>query len=346
MPKLKDIPKLDRPRERFLDKGSDALSKSELLAILIGSGIKGKNVKQLSEQIIRKFGNRFLSVGVKDLLEISGIGPAKALQIVSAVALIRRFYEELESKDHVIRTANDVVSIVSEIKNSKKEHLVCLYLNARNNLLKKETISIGTLDKSIIHPREIFAPAVELRAASIILAHNHPSGNATPSPQDSEVFKNILEAGKIMGIHIIDFVIVSEKSFYSFHDNLAVTQNKSLNYVSDGIQQSLFDFIKTESPVYVSNKKFDKVYSHSDKPQSGRFQLQNRRFLGNKYKLLGFIEDIVKEKCSDFRVFCDIFSGTGVVGERFNGEDIKIISNDLLASNYLPSKVFLGITAD
>jgi DNA repair protein RadC len=172
--RIKDIPKIDRPRERFLERGPDALSKSELLAILLGSGIKGKNVKQLSEQIIRKFGSNFLDITTGNLLEIPGIGEAKALQIVSALALVKRFFEELGSKNNIVLSAQDAVSLTSEIRDKKKEHLVCLYLNARNALLKKETISIGILDKSIIHPREIFGPAVELRAAGIVLLHNHP----------------------------------------------------------------------------------------------------------------------------------------------------------------------------
>src|SRR4030067_981619 len=187
MGKLKDIPKIDRPRERFLEKRPDALSKSELLAILIGSGIKGKNVKQLSEQIIRKFASRFLDITVDDLLEISGIGEAKALQIVSALALIKRFYEELWSKDNIILSAQDAVSLTSDIRDKKKEYLVRLYLNARNAVLKKEIISIGILDKSIIHPREIFGPAVELRAAGVVLLHNHPSGDVSPIKQEVTV---------------------------------------------------------------------------------------------------------------------------------------------------------------
>src|SRR3989338_11237078 len=192
MGKLKDIPKIDRPRERFLAKGPDALSKSELLAILIGSGIKGKNVKQLSEQIIRKFGNKFLDIRVDDLLEIPGIGKAKALQIVSALALVKRFYEEIGSKDNIVLSAQDAVFLTSEIKYKKKEYLICLYLNARNVLLKKEIISIGTLNKSIIHPREIFGPAVEFRSAGIILLHNHPSGDVIPSKQDMEVVNKMI----------------------------------------------------------------------------------------------------------------------------------------------------------
>src|SRR3990167_5133795 len=220
MPKIKDIPKIDRPREKFLQKGADALSKSDLLAIVLGSGIKGKNVKQLSEQIIRKFGNKFLALNVDDLLEIHGIGRTKALQIVSALELTKRFYDELSPKNNIVLSAKDAISLTSEIKDKKKEHLVCLYLNARNALLQKEVISIGTLDKSIVHPREIFGPAVELRAAGIILVHNHPSGDVTPSKQDNEVVSTLLEAGRIMGANVIDFIIVSENNSHSFFSDL------------------------------------------------------------------------------------------------------------------------------
>lgn len=344
MAKIKDIPKIDRPREKFLQKGADALSKSDLLAILLGSGIKGKNVKQLSEQIIRKFGSKFLTLSVDDLLEIVGIGEAKALQIVSALELTKRFYEELNPKDNLVLSAQDAISLTSDIKDKKKEHLICLYLNARNALLQKEVMSIGTLDKSIVHPREIFGPAVELRAAGIILVHNHPSGDVTPSKQDIDVVQTLLEAGKIMGVNVIDFIIVSENNSHSFFSDLQTSDQKKVFYVSDGSQTSLFDLLATNEPSYIPlvRKVYKTYFSPQERTRSGRFQLQNRRYLGNKYKLLGFIEDIVSEKCNGFESFCDIFAGTGVVGDRFNEKNIKIISNDILASNYFAIKAFLG----
>lgn len=341
MSKLKDIPKIDRPREKFLEKGANALSKSELLAILIGSGIKGKNVKRLSEHIIRKFGNRFLDTTIDDLLEIPGIGEAKALQIVAALALVKRFYDELDAKDNTILSARDAVSLVSEIKNKKKEYLICLYLNARNILLKKDIVSIGTLDRSIVHPREIFGPAVELRAAGIILLHNHPSGDVKPSQNDMKVVDKILDAGKIMGINIVDFIIIGENDFYSVFQ---ASQNELTHYISDGIQNSLFDFMITEQPVYTPAIRNDNRTNapSGNKAGDGRFRLQNRRYLGNKYKLLGFIEDIARERCGNFNTFCDIFAGTGVVAERFNEKNVRVIANDFLTSNYIPLRVFLG----
>jgi len=129
MTKIKDIPKVDRPREKFLKKGPEALSKSDLLAILLGSGIRGKNVQVLSQQIIKKFGKNFLNITVDDLQKISGIGQAKALQIASAISLVKRFYDDKQTNEVVVKNSQDVVSLTYDIRNKKKEHLVCLYLN-------------------------------------------------------------------------------------------------------------------------------------------------------------------------------------------------------------------------
>lgn len=346
MTKIKDIPKIDRPRERFLKKGSDALSKSDLLAILLGSGIKGKNVQKLSQQIVQKFGKNFLNISVNDLQEISGIGEAKALQIVSAISLVKRYYEDEKSGETTIKNSKDVLSLIYDIRDKKKEHLVCLYLNARNSLLKKEIISVGLLDKTLLHPREIFHPAVELNTASIILVHNHPSGDSSPSPKDIQVVEKIAQAGEIMGIPVIDFIIVSENEHYSFYEKLK-NQNKEFDYVADGFQGTLFNLLEIEKPTYeMSVQKVDKHYFQPAQPRKGYFQLQNRRYLGNKYKLLGFIEDIVSEKCGKVNSVFDIFAGTGVVGERFNNPEIKIISNDFLSANYVCLQAFLGTNTD
>jgi len=341
MGKLKDLPKFDRPREKFLEKGPDALADSELLSVLLGSGIKGTNVKVLSQKILKKFGNNLLSATVEDLEKIPGIGQAKALQISSAFALTRRIYDKQNSLDSLVLSAKDAVALVPDLKNKRQERLVCLFLNARNALIKKETISIGTLDKTIIHPREIFGPAVELRAAGIVLLHNHPSGDIEPSKQDIEVTNKILEAGKIIGVNVIDLIVVSEKGLYSVFQS---SQKEITNYVSDGVQNSLFDLLETEQQTYTPTiNKIHKVNFYPEsRAEAGRFQLRNRRYLGNKYKLLGFIEDIVNEKCKGFSAFCDIFAGTGVVAERFNEKNIKVIANDFLSSNFIPLKAFLG----
>ena len=342
MGKFKDTPKIDRPRERFLQKGPDALSKSDLLAILLGSGIKGKNVKQLSEDIIKKFGKIFLDIKIDNLLKISGIGKAKALQIVSAISLVKRFYADEKTNDIIIKNSQDVLSLTYDLRDKRKEHLACLYLDARNSLLKKEVISMGLVDKALIHPREIFYPAIELNAASVIIVHNHPSGNSSPSEKDDLIVEKIVQAGEIMGIPVIDFIIISENDNFSFYEKLK-KQKDGFDYVADGMQATLFALLEIEKPFYeVSVQKFNKPYFYFSKVKDDTFQLQNRRYLGNKYKLLGFIEDIVSEKCNGIKSFCDIFAGTGVVGERFNKPEIKIISNDFLFTNYVCLKTFLG----
>jgi len=342
MARIKDLPKIERPRERFLEKGPDALSKSELLAILIGSGIKGKNVKQLSEQIIRKFGNKFLDITTDELLEIPGIGKAKALQIVSALALVKRFYEELGPKDNIVLSVQDAVSLTSEIRDKKKEYLVCLYLNARNALLKKEIISIGILDKNIIHPREIFGPAVELRAASVVLLHNHPSGDVSPSKQDIEVINKILEAGKIMGVNVIDFIIVSESNIHSTFTDLQTSESKTTHYISDGVQKSLFDLLETERPAYeISAERIKENYFYIPQIKENHIQLHNRRYIGSKHKLIEWIFSIINKECSG-NSFADIFAGTGVVSAVAVKHFKKVMLNDFLYSNYAIYRAFFG----
>lgn len=270
MGKLKDIPNVDRPREKFLAKGADALTKSELLAILLGSGIKGTNVKELSQKILRKFGNGFLHATVDDLVQIPGIGEAKALQIVSALALARRINDEQNSPENLILSAKDALSLVSDLKDAKRENLVCLYLNARNALLKKETVSVGTLDKSLIHPREIFAPGLETHAAGVVLVHNHPSGDPSPSEQDKQVAKRIIDAGQLMGINVIDFLIIAKNGSHSVLGELQNTELTNTEYVAEGIQSSLFDLMVDADQAYFYGVN-DKVPENNNKKGAWKF---------------------------------------------------------------------------
>lgn len=341
MGKLKDIPKVDRPRERFLKKGPEALSKSDLLAVLLGSGIKGKNVKQLSEHIIKNFGRSFLDVKVNDLLTISGIGQVKALQIVSAISLIKRFYAEEKGNEVIIKNHKDVLSLTYDLRDKKKEYLVCLYLNTRNILIKKETISIGLLDKSLIHPREIFFPAVELNAASIILIHNHPSGISTPSEKDIEVVKKISQAGEIMGIAVLDFIITANNGSHSFYETLKIHEN-DFDYISDGEQLMLFDLLEIKKPAYEINaEKVRETYFYIPQIRKNHLQLQNRRYIGSKHKLIEWIFSIINKECSG-NSFADIFAGTGVVSAVATKHFGKVLLNDFLHSNYAIYRAFFG----
>jgi len=345
MTKIKEIPKINRPREKFLEKGPEALSKSDLLAILIGSGIKGKNVRQLSEQIIKKYSKDFLNLKVTDLIEISGIGKAKALQIVSAISLVKRFYEEEKSNEIIVSSLNDVLTLNYDLRNKKKEYLICLYLNPANKLIKKEIISVGLLDKSLFHSREVFQPAFKYNSSRIILVHNHPTGDSTPSNKDLEIIKKVAYTGHMAGIPVLDFIIIAKNDNYSFYNYLR-KDNLSIDYVASNDQLSIFDLLELEEPKYdIKINKSKRIHFHKHKTIENYFQLQNRRYLGNKFKLLGFIEDIVEARCGEVHSFCDIFAGTGVVGERFNKPEIKIISNDFLHFNYLCLKTFIGTSS-
>jgi len=339
MPKIKDIPKVDRPREKFLKKGPDALSKSDLLAILIGSGIKGKNVQKLSQQIIKKFGKNFLSITVDDLQKISGIGQAKALQIVSAISLVKRYYADEKTNEIVIKNSQDVLSFTYDLKDKKKEYLVCLYLNARSVLLKKEIVSVGLLDKTLLHPREVFHPATELNASSVILVHNHPSGDSSPSKKDIQIVEKIAQAGEIMGIPVVDFIIVSEGGHYSFYEKLK-NKNECFDYIADGVQTALFDLLEIEKPSYeISAEKIQETYFYIPQVRKNRFQLHNRRYIGNKYKLIEWIFSILDKECKG-NSFTDIFAGTGVVASVASKHFNEIILNDFLYSNQAIYKAF------
>ncbi len=341
MGKLKDIPKIDRPRERFLQKGADALSKSDLLAILLGSGIKGKNVRELSESIIKKFGKNFLNITVDDLLEISGIGQAKALQIASAISLVKRFYADEKSNETIIKNSQDVLQLTYDLRDKKKEHLVCLYLNARNFLLKKEIVSVGLLDKTLLHPREIFYPATELNAASVILIHNHPSGDSSPSEKDNQIVEKIVQAGEIMGIPVIDFIIISENDHYSFHEKLK-KQKGGFDYVADGIQGTLFALLEIEKPTYeITAEKIQENYFYIPQVKENHIQLHNRRYIGNKHKLIEWIFSIINKECSG-NSFADVFAGTGVVSAVATKHFKKVLLNDFLHSNYIIYRAFFG----
>jgi len=341
MTKIKDIPKVDRPREKFLKKGPQALSKSDLLAIVLGSGIKGKNVQKLAQQIIKKFSKTFLDVTIKDLQTVDGIGPAKALQIVAAISLVKRFYEDGQSNEITIKKSQDVLSLTYDLRDKKKEYLVCLYLDARNVLLKKEIISIGLVDKTLFHPREIFEPAFRLNASSIVLVHNHPTGNPNPSKQDRSIVDRISYAGKINGIEIIDFIIVAGNKHYSFFQELG-DRNKNLDYVAEGVQGTLFDLLEIEKPAYeISAEKIQETYYNIPQEKENHFQLHNRRYIGNKQKLIEWIFSILDKECKG-KSFTDIFAGTGVVAAVASKHFDEIILNDFLHSNQVIYKAFFG----
>ena len=218
--KMQDVPKTERPREKLISKGPQNLKDEELLAILLGTGVEGKNVIEAAKQILNKYSKkRLLKLTYNDLSKIKGIGPAKACTILAAAELVKRALKIGEETLPVIRSTKDVIAQVGYLRNKLREHLVATYLNARNEMLFRKHIFIGTLDANIAHPREIFSEALRQNAAAIILVHNHPSGDPELSKADLEITKRILEAGKIMGIDVLDHVIITKNKVFSFKEN-------------------------------------------------------------------------------------------------------------------------------
>lgn len=216
--KIKDLPKIERPREKIERYGPERLSNSELLAILLRTGSQGVNVIELSGRILKKFSENSLpNVTVTDLKNTFGLGTAKASEIVACFELGRRLLQKKQSA--LLLSPKDVWDELKEIRSSKKEHFVVFFLDARNQETRREVVSIGSLNTNHVHPREVFEPAIAANAAQIILAHNHPSNNSRPSNDDLKITNQLVEAGKILGISIVDHVIVAKESFMSFKED-------------------------------------------------------------------------------------------------------------------------------
>lgn len=214
--KIKDLPKHQRPREKLRIKGVSSLKNAELLAILLRTGKKGKNVLELADNILIKHTLKHLpGLSFDNLITIKGIDEGKACTILAAFEFTRRALEVTEASLPIINTSMDVLNHVSHIRVHKKEHFIALYLNARNQVIQTETISVGTLNASIVHPREVFEPAIRVSAAQVILAHNHPSGNTDPSDADILITKRLVEVGNMLGIDILDHVIIAESGYTS-----------------------------------------------------------------------------------------------------------------------------------
>lgn len=215
---LRDLPEEERPRERLLKFGSESLSIQELLQIILRSGHKGESVALLSQKLLTHFGNlkRLLEASIEELMQIKGMGFAKAAQIKAVFELAKRYNLYQEEKNFKrISSPEDVFKLVkAKIKDYKKEHFYILALNTKNSVVCE--ISVGTLNASLVHPREVFIEAIKNRANSIILVHNHPSGDLTPSEDDIKITKKLVEGGKILGIEVLDHVIITENSYFSF----------------------------------------------------------------------------------------------------------------------------------
>ena len=215
MKSIKQLENIDKPREKLIKKGANALKDYELLAVLLGSGVQGKDVITLSNEIIKLFEDDFENLSLEKLLTIHGLGQAKASQILSSIELSRRYLIKQNKK---ITSSNDVYNELKEYHNKQQEYFLCLYLDGANHLIQTKVITIGILNQSLVHPREVFSYAIEKRCASIIVAHNHPSGVLEASNEDINVTKRLQESGKILGIELLDHLIITKDGFVSFKE--------------------------------------------------------------------------------------------------------------------------------
>jgi DNA repair protein RadC len=220
--RITDWPENERPREKLLNKGSDALSSAELIAILLGTGTGKTTAVDLGKLLIKKFGSieQMSQASLQELTEIQGIGPAKALTLMAAFQLSRNMQKEVAEKDFIyFKQPSDVAKIfIPMFGHEKREMFAIALMDTAGKYMWSEKITIGTLNASLVHAREIFKPAIKHSAASIILVHNHPSGQLTPSAEDLKITKQIVEAGKLLDINVHDHLIVTQDSYISLKE--------------------------------------------------------------------------------------------------------------------------------
>ena len=221
--KIKELPKKERPRERLLSDGADKLSNDELISIILKTGTVDKSVKDISIEVLRMYEDitNLYNVSIPKLKSIKGIGDVKAIELVAAIELGRRIFLTKSHKNNKrLRNTKDIWENTKYLFYRKKqEYFYCLYLNNKLELIKEKLLFIGTINKSVVHPREVFKEAYLASASSIICIHNHPSGDVTPSKEDLFFTENLVKIGRMQGIPVIDHVIVSDNAYYSFYEN-------------------------------------------------------------------------------------------------------------------------------
>lgn len=215
--RLRDLPSSERPRERLIESGPEALSVAELLAVILNVGTRKEEVLKMSERILKEYGEKTIvsERNARDLQRELNIPLGKACQIVAAFELGRRYFDQKPGRAASIRNAKQAFGFLKEMQFSPKEHLKGLYLNSHYRVIHEEVISVGSLTANIIHPREVYKPAIQYSAAAIIIAHNHPSGNIQPTESDVQATKTIAEAGRILGIDLLDHIIIGKNKYIS-----------------------------------------------------------------------------------------------------------------------------------
>jgi DNA repair protein RadC len=218
-PTIKELPEDIRPRERLLKEGAEVLSDVELLAILLRTGSRATTAIDLASLLMARFKNlhRLVDAAVEELSAVKGVGPAKASQVKAALELARRLAQFSESSRPVIKSPDDAAALVmEEMRHLDREHFRAVLLNTKNQVISTDKVSVGTLNSSTVHPRELFRNAIRKSAASMVLVHNHPSGDPAPSREDLDITRRLVEVGKIVGIEILDHIIIGDNRFTSF----------------------------------------------------------------------------------------------------------------------------------
>jgi DNA repair protein RadC len=211
--KLSDIPKIDKPREKLVARGTSALTSHELIMVLLGSGTANRDVATLAKDILKVIEEEKENISLNSLINIQGIGVAKAGQILSAFELAKRYLIKVEKKIH---NTDDILSLVHDIRDKKQEYFITITLTGASAIIEKREVFKGTVNYSIVHPREIFADAISDRAAGIIFVHNHPADDAQPSKEDIALTNQLCDAAKLLGIQVVDHIIVTKNEHFSF----------------------------------------------------------------------------------------------------------------------------------
>ncbi len=218
--KIKDLPVNERPRERLVNYGKESISNEELLAILIKTGTKNSSVKDISCEVLKRINglNNLENITINTFKDIKGLGKVKTIEIMAAIELGKRIFLERSKKDNkVYDNPNDIyLDNLYLFKNKKQEYFYCIYLDNKNKVIERKLLFMGTNNKSIVHPREIFKEAYLTSASKIVCMHNHPSGDITPSMEDINLTRSLVTIGKLQGIQVLDHLVVSDNDYYSF----------------------------------------------------------------------------------------------------------------------------------
>ncbi len=213
MKKLKDLPQNERPREKLLEKGAGFLSDQELLAIILGKGTQKDDVFSLAKKIIKIIDEKGLGFQAKDIIAVDGIGEAKATALSAAFEFVRR---RIKPEGLKIKFPADILPLIQHYGDRKQEHFLCVSINGANEVMNVRVITIGLVNKSQVHPREVFADVIAERASALIVAHNHPNGELRPSDEDRQITKRLQDAANILGLKLLDHIIFNAKGYYSF----------------------------------------------------------------------------------------------------------------------------------